>query len=57
MENLYDLHSWSKHYREERLAEARKRHLNEQAKVDGETRGLRRVDRPWKTLLTVLRTD
>jgi hypothetical protein len=27
MDNLYDLNSWSKHYREEALQEARVRHL------------------------------
>jgi hypothetical protein len=28
----YDLHSWSKHYREETLAEASKRHLVERGR-------------------------
>jgi hypothetical protein len=32
MDNLYDLHSWSKHYREEALRQARKRHSVKQKK-------------------------
>jgi hypothetical protein len=29
MDPLYDLHSWSKHYREETLREVQKRHLQQ----------------------------
>jgi len=36
MQNLYDLHSWSKHYREELLGEAQWRHLLEQTKLGQE---------------------
>ena len=40
----YDLHSWSKHYREEALREASKRHLVEQANGNRRLRsGLGRV--------------
>jgi hypothetical protein len=33
MNNSYDLHSWSKQYCEERLTEARVRHLKHRAKA------------------------
>ena len=33
MNNYYDLHSWSKLYREERLTEARVRHLVQRARA------------------------
>lgn len=34
MDPSYDLHSWSKHYREEALRRARERDLLRQARVD-----------------------
>jgi len=50
MENLYDLHSWSKHYREEALQEARKRDLVQRA-----TSEPRRVRRTLRGALASLR--
>jgi hypothetical protein len=50
----YDLHSWSKHYREERLAEANGRYLVERARTSREPRGLRRVGLAWSNALTLL---
>lgn len=34
----YDLHAWSKYYREEALKEARERHLAEHARADRKQR-------------------
>jgi hypothetical protein len=42
MDSVYDLHSWSKQYREERLQEARVRHLLERTKASRDPRGARR---------------
>jgi hypothetical protein len=51
MNNPYDVHSWSKQYREERLAEASRRHLAEHLRASREPRGLRSV---WKGVLASL---
>jgi hypothetical protein len=39
----YDLHSWSKHYREEAMAKATNRHLAERAMTDRKQRELQQV--------------
>ncbi len=55
MNNPYDIYSWSKHYREERLAEARVRHLVQRARTSGdEPHGLRRVGLVWSEALAPL---
>ena len=56
MNNSYDLHSWSKQYREERLTEARVRHLVERARASRDPRGARRSGlSSWRTPLVLLR--
>ena len=49
MNNSYDLHSWSKQYCEERLTEARVRHLVER------TRARRSGLSSWRKPLALLR--
>jgi hypothetical protein len=41
MDPLYDLHSWSKHYREEVLREAQQRHLLQQERANGQLMAMR----------------
>jgi WD40-like Beta Propeller Repeat len=41
MDPLYDLHSWSKHYREEALREAQQRHLLQQERASGQPISIR----------------
>jgi hypothetical protein len=55
MNNPYDIHSWSKDYREERLAEASRRHLVERARDSQEPRGSVRLGRSWRNPLALLR--
>ena len=55
MNNPYDLHSWSKQYREEALQQARTRHLVERTRTSREPCWLRRVGLAWSNALTLLR--
>jgi hypothetical protein len=56
MNNFYDLHSWSKQYREERLTEARVRHLLERTRASRDPRGARRSGlASWRNPLVLLR--
>jgi hypothetical protein len=57
MDSVYYLHSWSKQYREERLTEARVRHLLERARASRELRGARRsgLSSSWRNPLALLR--
>jgi hypothetical protein len=56
MNNSYDLHSWSKQYREERLTEARGRHLLERTRASRDPRGARRSGlSSWRNPLALLR--
>ena len=50
MDNPYDVHSWSRLYREERLAEARERHLG-RARIDREVDQAGPPGRPRNTKL------
>ena len=54
MQNPYDILSWSKHYRQEALQEARRRHSEEQLRVGLRPRGLRRGGLAWRGVLVVL---
>ena len=51
----YNIHSWSKDYREERLAEASRRHLVERARASQEPRGSGRLGLSWRSPLALLR--
>jgi hypothetical protein len=55
MNNLYDLHSHSKLYREERLQEASRRHLVKGLKVSREQHSVwGRVSLAWTSMLSFL---
>jgi hypothetical protein len=55
MNNPYDLHSWSKHYREEARQEARVQHLVEQARAGRQPRGSGWSRLAWRNPLALLR--
>ena len=57
MDSVYELHSWSKQYREERMTEARVRHLVERTRASRDPRGARRsgLSPYWRTPLALLR--
>jgi hypothetical protein len=55
MNNPYDLHSWSKLYREEALQQARTRQLLERARTSPQPSGLRRVGLAWNNALALAR--
>jgi hypothetical protein len=55
MNNPYDLHSWSKHYREERLTVEDRRHLVEQARTGRERRQSGQLGPSWRSPLALLR--
>lgn len=55
MNNPYDVHSWSRLYREEALQEARVRHLAERARAGrSQPSLLERVGPVWRRLLMQL---
>ncbi len=54
MNDPYDLHSWSRLYREERLTGASNRHLLGRTRAGREPRGLRRVGLAWTNALAAL---
>jgi hypothetical protein len=55
MYNPYDLHSRSTQYRQERLAEANRRHIVERARARREPRESGRLDLVWRNPLALLR--
>ena len=56
MNNPYDIHSWSTHYRDEALQGARVRHLAHRARVGREQRsGRSRVGLAFRGVLSLLR--
>jgi hypothetical protein len=47
----YDLHTWSKHYREDALQAAQKRHLEHRAKAHRRSGSEEQVRSPWLSKL------
>jgi hypothetical protein len=57
MNTYYDVHSWSKLYREERLSEAQARRLIEQARRNLAPRSLRdHASLAWSSVVSVVRS-
>jgi hypothetical protein len=54
MNNPYDLHSWSKHYREEVSREVSRRHLTEKMRAGYAPRRLWHLGSAWSNLLASL---
>ena len=55
MNNPYDLHSWSRHYREEVLREVRPREvINSTPSGGGVSSGRARATRIWLSILSLL---
>ena len=55
MHNPYDVHTWNKHYREEKLVEASRRHRDKRASASRELRELGRLGLSWMNPMALLR--
>jgi hypothetical protein len=55
MNNPYDVHSWSKQYREEALRQARVQHLAERARASRAPREWGQLGLAWRNPLAFLR--
>jgi hypothetical protein len=50
----YEIHSWSRQYREEAIREAQRRHLVERARAERNPHRLRRAGPVWRSVLALL---